>query len=217
MFSLAVTCNISIWARFVPGRMNVIAENLSRAGQILPTEWSLHQDIVNLIFQQWGHPNLDLFATRFNTKCVTFVSLTPDHRELCSSHIRLCLSSLANPPTSSLKVQSNQLMLSQPGGSLLAKTDVVRGPLEVNQGKTHSSPPVGENAQITQVRRLSPQPTYVKLPCVEIVQSSLEEKGVFTEASQRIMAPQASSTLKIYASKWKIFRKLVSFQPSRPL
>ena len=58
----------SICTRFIPGRMNVIAEELSRAGQILLREWSLHQDIVNLIFQQWGHPNLDLCAMRFNTQ-----------------------------------------------------------------------------------------------------------------------------------------------------
>ena len=62
--------------------MNVIADDLSRGGQILPTEWSLHQDIADLIFRQWGYPNLDLFATWFNTKCATFVSLTPDHRAI---------------------------------------------------------------------------------------------------------------------------------------
>ena len=62
--------------------MNVIANNLSRARQILPTEWSLHHDIADLIFQQWGYHNLDLFATRFNTKCATFMSPTPDHRAL---------------------------------------------------------------------------------------------------------------------------------------
>ena len=47
-----------------------------------PPEWSFHQDIADIIFQQWSHPNLDLFATRFNTRCVTFVPLTPDHRAL---------------------------------------------------------------------------------------------------------------------------------------
>ena len=31
------------------------------------------------------------------------------------------------------------------------------------------------------------------------------EKGFSTESSQRIMAPQASSTQKVFSSKWKIF------------
>ena len=42
LFSLAVTRNISICARFIPGQMNVIAKDLFRARQILPMEWSLH-------------------------------------------------------------------------------------------------------------------------------------------------------------------------------
>ena len=92
--------------------------------------------------------------------------------------------------------------VTHPGGSLLVKTDVIHGPSEVNQGKTHSSAPMGENAQTSQIRCLSP---HVKPTCVEIVQSSLEEKGFCTKASWRIMVPQALSTQKVYASKWKIF------------
>ena len=33
-------------------------------------------------FDQWGYPNLNLFATRFHTKCPTFVSPAPDNRSL---------------------------------------------------------------------------------------------------------------------------------------
>ena len=62
--------------------MNVITDELLRARQILPTEWSLHQDIADLISLQWGQPNLNLFATRFNTKCPAFVSPTPNNTAL---------------------------------------------------------------------------------------------------------------------------------------
>ena len=51
--------------------MNVIADDLSRAGQILPTEWFLHQDIVSHVFNQWGHPSVDFLVTRYN-KCLNF-------------------------------------------------------------------------------------------------------------------------------------------------
>ena len=59
--------------------MKVIADDLSRAGQILPTEWSLHQDMAIHVFDLWGHPNVDLF-TRYNHKCPKFVSPNPDAR-----------------------------------------------------------------------------------------------------------------------------------------
>ena len=68
-FTVVVRLSISIHTRLIPGKMNVIANNLSRARQILPVQWSLHQDIFSHVFNQWGHPSLGLFVTRFNTKC----------------------------------------------------------------------------------------------------------------------------------------------------
>ena len=40
---------------------------------------------------------------------------------------------------------------------------------------------------------------------MEVVQSSLEDRGFSEEVSKRIMVTQASSTLKLYASKWEVF------------
>ena len=64
----------SIRSRHIAGALNTRADRLSRKGQILPTEWSLHQDIAKMMFEWWGTPLVDLFATRENTKCLTFVS-----------------------------------------------------------------------------------------------------------------------------------------------
>ena len=77
LFSVAVQL-ISIHERYIPGKINIIAENPSRAEQVLPMEWSFY---LEQIFQ-WGHPNLDLFATRYNTKCLTFVVPIPYNRAL---------------------------------------------------------------------------------------------------------------------------------------
>ena len=53
---------------------NVIADKLSRLGQTIQTEWSLHQAICS----RWHQPQVDLFATRFNNKLPQFVSPVPD-------------------------------------------------------------------------------------------------------------------------------------------
>ena len=42
LLSLAILLNLSIRARYIPGKMNIIVDDLSRVGQILPMEWSLH-------------------------------------------------------------------------------------------------------------------------------------------------------------------------------
>ena len=82
LFDLVMSLRVSIWAKHIPGRLNVIADQLSRQGQILPTEWSLHPDVVNWLFLKWGSPLVDLFATRYNAKRPLFVSPVPDPQAL---------------------------------------------------------------------------------------------------------------------------------------
>ena len=54
LFTAVVQLIISIHARFIHGKINVLADDLSRSGQILPTEWSFHQDICQSCLQQMG-------------------------------------------------------------------------------------------------------------------------------------------------------------------
>ena len=65
-------------ASYLPGAKNVIADSLSRKNQILPSEWSLHPQIVKRIFKTWETPLVDLFATKRNTKLPLYVSPVPD-------------------------------------------------------------------------------------------------------------------------------------------
>ena len=78
LFQLAMKKGLFLRAVHIPGRLNVIADQLSRLGQTLPTEWSLHPGVVQALFREWGMPQVDLFATRFNHKCQLFVSPVPD-------------------------------------------------------------------------------------------------------------------------------------------
>ena len=72
--------NIHIQVRHIPGKLNVLADSLSRPDRILPTEWSLDREIATQIFSLWGTPQIDLFATRLNHLLPLFVSPVPDHR-----------------------------------------------------------------------------------------------------------------------------------------
>jgi hypothetical protein len=68
----------SVRAKHIPGAGNVLADQLSRSGQIASTEWTLNQHVANRLFEVWGQPHLDLFATRFTTRLPLFVSPYPD-------------------------------------------------------------------------------------------------------------------------------------------
>ena len=69
---------VTLKARHIPGRLNVVADKLSHLGQTIQTEWSLLQEVFQTICSRWHRPQIDLFATRFNNKLPQFVSPVPD-------------------------------------------------------------------------------------------------------------------------------------------
>jgi hypothetical protein len=80
-FQLLLWCDhydIVLSARHIPGRLNVIADLLSRRHQVINTEWSLSPKVTSLLWQLWGQPHVDLFATKSNAKLPTYVSPLPD-------------------------------------------------------------------------------------------------------------------------------------------
>ena len=64
---------VTLRARHIPGRLNMIADKLSRLGQTIQTE-----EVFQAICSRSHQPQVNLFATRFNNKLPQFVSPVPD-------------------------------------------------------------------------------------------------------------------------------------------
>ena len=56
----------------------MLADVLSRCGQVEGTEWSLHPQVARSLLRVWGNPSIDLFATCLNTKLPLHCSLVRD-------------------------------------------------------------------------------------------------------------------------------------------
>ena len=69
------TQDIAIRTRHIQGCLTVIADRLSEPNQPITTEWSLHPEIVNRIFETCGTPTVDMFATVHNMHLPQFMSL----------------------------------------------------------------------------------------------------------------------------------------------
>ena len=72
--------NIHLRARHIPGRFNVISDQLSRLDQIITTEWSIHHNVIDQISKTWENPLIDLFATKYNHKLPVYFSPVPDNQ-----------------------------------------------------------------------------------------------------------------------------------------
>ena len=96
---------VTLKARHIPGRLNVIADKLSRLNQTIQTEWSLLPDVFQRLCSKWHWPQIDLFATRFNHKLPRFVSPVPDTLAVAVDALTLPwedLDAYASPPTAIL-------------------------------------------------------------------------------------------------------------------
>ncbi|KOB66826.1 putative transposon Ty3-I Gag-Pol polyprotein, partial [Operophtera brumata] len=67
ILELASRYQINLVARYLPGRYNDTADGLSRSKEL--TEWTLSQEILQVIFKKMGTPEVDLFATIYIVDC----------------------------------------------------------------------------------------------------------------------------------------------------
>ena len=73
---------VRLTARHLAGVSNVLADALSRQGLVHPTEWTLSLGVLQPVWDRWGLPLVDLFATQESARLPVFVSPVPDSRAL---------------------------------------------------------------------------------------------------------------------------------------
>ena len=108
--------NIVLKCRHIPGRLNVLADGLSRRGQVLATEWALEPAVVQMLWQVWDRPTVDLFATRYNHQLPIYVSPVPDGEAWGVDALSLSWQGLlayAFPPTAILMKVLNKVYTSE--------------------------------------------------------------------------------------------------------
>ena len=199
--------------RHIPGRLNVIADKLSRHNQVIQTEWSLSPQVFHLLCSKWARPQIDLFATRFNHRLPKFVSPVPDPAAWAVDVLslgksgRVCLSFSLPSQSSCVKGRGSGLSQDDPGRPRVAQHAVVVGSGQSVESDSFQSS-LGEGPVNPTIQRSPPQePGSSKSACLAPRASSIQKQGFSDEVAARIEAPQRSSTRAVYKSKWAIFVK----------
>ncbi|KAL6730459.1 hypothetical protein Aduo_001434 [Ancylostoma duodenale] len=78
LWEWAAERNIHIYATYKPGHSNTEADYQSRHREKERFEWSLDLDCTKALFEKFGTPEVDLFASRLNSKLEKFISFYPD-------------------------------------------------------------------------------------------------------------------------------------------
>ena len=206
---------VTLRACHIPGRLNVIADKLSRLGQTIQTEWSLHPAVFQAVCSRWHQPQVDLFATRFNNKLPQFVSPVPDPQAWAVDALSLSWEDL-DPyafPTGSHLGQSGgeaprlPLQQNNPDCPRVAQHALVLGP----GSNVKRDPTVSAQHTQPSVSAIQPgpsqEPVESELTCLAPRASAIKEQGFSEAVAARIEAPQRRSTRSVYEAKWTIFTK----------
>ena len=106
---------ISLIPQFIMGSNNVIADALSRQGQVLGSEWTLCQEVVNILIKRWPS-TVDLFATSMNYRLPVYFSPLPDQMSAGTDAFLQKwdhLQAYAFPPFSIIRQVINKIRASQ--------------------------------------------------------------------------------------------------------
>ena len=79
---------VSVRAVHRPGVDNQLADFLSRH-RADPTEWTVNAQVVQRIFDLWGTPQIDLFASARNHRLPLYCSRTPDQQAVCQDALSM--------------------------------------------------------------------------------------------------------------------------------
>ena len=199
---------VTLKARHIPGRLNVIADKLSQLGQTIQTEWSLNPEI----FQ--AHPSSGSVSHKVQQApkiCLT-VSRSPGLGSGCSQPVLGGIGPVRLPTSSHLgqsggEVTGLPLQQDHLDCPRVAQHALVLG----SSGTVQSDSLVPAQHTKLSVSTVQPGPTQEPVKsepaCLAPRASAIKEQGFSEGVAAGIEAPQRRSTRSVYEAKWTIFTK----------
>ena len=204
--------DVHLNARYLPGENNVLADVLSRRGQVVGTEWSPHPRVARALFRRWGNPSIDLFATCLNAKLPLYCSLVPDPQAVFQDafqHPWDDLDLYVFPPFPLVgrviaRVRESS-RVAMTGRTPLASEGVVRR-LASSADPTSSRPAlVGQPAASTTLRAVPPRRPRVEPSRVATLKRHFRKSGFSGRAARVLSGCLRESSSRLYQSRWQIF------------
>ena len=209
ILSWCIRKQVTLKASHIPGRLNVIADKLSRLGQTIQTEWSLHPQVFQTICSRWHQPQVDLFATRFNNKLPQFVSPVPDPQAWAVDALSvlgksgpICLSTSSHLGQSGGEVTGLPLQQDHSDCTGMAQHALVLG----SSDNVQSDPSVSAQPAQSGISTIQPDPAQELVKpeptCLAPRATASKEQGFSEAVAAQIEAPQRGSTRSVYEAKW---------------
>ena len=204
--------DVHLEARYLPGESNVLADVLSRRGQVMGTEWSLHPQVARALHRAWGNPSIDLFATCLNAKLPLYCSLVPDPQAVFEDAFRHPWDDLdlyAFPPFALVgrviaRVQQSS-RVAMTCRTSLAREGVVRRLAASADPTTPGSTLLGQAASAAPLQPVPSRRPRAEPSRVATLKRHYRKSGFSGRAARVLSGVLRESSSRLYQSRWKIF------------
>ena len=205
--------DVHLEARYLPGESNVLADVLSRRGQVVGTEWSLHPQVARALLRTWGNPVDRPVRDLPQREAAPILLACPGS----SGRLRGCVSSSLGRP-GSLRVPSlcsgRSGDRSRPavivgrddsGRTSLAREGVVRRLAASTDPTTPGSSLLGQAASAAPLQPVPSRRPRAKPSRVATLKRHYRKSGFSGRAARVLSGVLRESSSRLYQSRWKIF------------
>ena len=201
--------DVHLDARYLPGESNVLADVLSRRGQVVGTEWSLHPQVARALLRAWGNPSIDL------PQCEAAPVLLACPGS--PGHLRGCVSpSLERPGSVRVPSLCSGRSGDRPrpgvvacrddsGRASLAREGVVRRLAASTDPTTPGSALLGQAASATPLQSVPSRRPRAEPSHVATLKRHYRKSGFSGRAARVLSGVLRESSSRLYQSRWKIF------------
>ena len=200
-----------ISVQHIAGHLNTWADILSRPKLHQATEWSLHPSVTQAIFLHWETPQIDLFATKFNSKLPIYCSIRPDPQAYAIDSLSFPWTGMvayAYPPPQVAPVSSEQNR-DRPLSDNFDLPIVAQGPMVHETIRSFDSCAT-QTTHFSDTTETTPNTPNVpsksrtfKSTRLEIIKHHISQKGFSRKALKRIINRHRTSTGAQYEAKWQ--------------
>ena len=208
LFELCMSLGIVLQVTFIPGKRNVMADQLSRTSHVQLAEWTLAPNVSRRIQALYPDLQVDLLVTRWNTQLDLFVSPLPDLQAWAVDTLAISwdgMSAYAYPPTNLICQVLNKVIQSDVRLCLVAPMRKAQAWYPTLLSLLVDFPreiPVGRKL-LSQIYHTNPGT--LNLHIWLLANTSCLRRGFSEKVASRAIISHRPSSRSLYQSRWHRF------------
>ena len=205
---------VRLLPQFIMGSSNVTAGALSRPNQMIGSEWTLHQEVVDHLVHKWPAV-IDLFATSLTARLPVYFSPASDPQAAGTDALLQSwdnLQAYAFPPIAIIrrvlvKLRSSRELRVNSHSSVLASEGMVPGPSGTIVRRSHHTVKSKRSTKTAPLPPLPPKSAYASADCMATIKRFARQAGFSSTVAGQLVFCRRQSTRLNYQARWGTYRK----------